>query len=96
MFDAVERVRIVELVGLGAFLVAGVVTFALGTWSFLSVLDGLPVLVVQNTGAVDEVSFGLVFVSALLGLGFATVGMLGWLCVTSLAYGCVKALVGWE
>ncbi|MFC4407650.1 hypothetical protein [Haloarchaeobius iranensis] len=96
MFDAVERVRLVELVGLAAFLLAGVVGVALGTWSFLSVFVELPDLVVQHVGVVDEVSYPLVLVSGLVGLALAVVLMLGWLYVASTAYGWLKGLVGWE
>jgi hypothetical protein len=94
MFDAVQRVRVVELLGLAALLLAGVVGVALGTWSFLSVFAELPGLVVRNTGVVDEVSDGLVLVSGLLGLALAVVVMLGWLSVASVAYGRLKRLLG--
>ncbi|WP_440989513.1 hypothetical protein [Haloarchaeobius baliensis] len=96
MFDAIERVRAAELFGLAVFLLVGVVAVALGTWSFLSIFVELPDLVVQNTGVVDEVSFGLVLASGLVGLGLAVVVMLGWLYVASTAYGLLKTRLGWE
>lgn len=96
MFDAVERVQLVEVVGLAAFLLVGVVGVALGTWSFLSVFVELPDLVVQQVGGLDEVSYPLVLLSGLLGLVLAVVLMLGWLYVASAAYGWLKSLVGWE
>ena len=96
MFDAVERVQLVEVVGLAAFLLVGVVGVALGTWSFLSVFVELPDLVVQQVGGLDEVSYPLVLLSGLLGLVLAVVLMLGWLYVASAAYGWLRSLVGWE
>ena len=54
MFDAVERVQLVEVVGLAAFLLVGVVGVALGTWSFLSVFVELP-----DVG--DEIAAGEAF-----------------------------------
>ncbi|WP_256301178.1 hypothetical protein [Haloarchaeobius salinus] len=96
MFDVVERVRAAELFGLAVFLLVGVVAVALGTWSFLSIFVELPDLVVQNVGVVDEVSFGVVLASGLVGLGLAVVVMLGWLAVASTAYGWLKARLGRE
>lgn len=96
MFDAVERVQLVEVVGLAAFLLVGVAGVALGTWSFLSVFVELPDLVVQQVGGLDEVSYPLVLLSGLLGLVLAVVLMLGWLYVASAAYGWLRSLVGWE
>ena len=96
MYDVIERVRAAELFGLAVFLLVGAVAVALGTWSFLSIFVELPDLVVQNMGVVNEVSFGLVLASGLVGLGLAVVVMLGWLYVASTAYGWVKTRLGRE
>lgn len=94
MADAPGGVRIAELAGLAAFLLAAVVAVAIGAWSFLSVLVGLPDYLVRATDAVSGVSFGLVLASGLLGLVVSVVLMVGWLAVASMAYGRLKGLLG--
>lgn len=94
MVDAVERLRVAEPVGLAGFLLAGVVALALGTWSVLSVLVGLPDYLVRGAGVVDEVSFGLVLLRGLLGLALAVAVVLGWLYVASVGYGRLEAALG--